>query len=110
MLTRRRFLSAAVALSAAPGVAQMSAPTKVAVHPPGPYWFRPVPNITFTQGIAARISVAGYVTDAQSIAYAGASLPLGVSYNAATFEFVYDGKGAIGSTQGNVLMADDGKP
>src|ERR1700704_6273061 len=76
--------------------------------PPGnlaPAW-QTVPTITFTQGIASNISIAGYVTvpdgDALTISINSAVLPAGVTYNAANKRFVYDGVGTVGSIGGVV--------
>jgi hypothetical protein len=38
------------------------------------------------------------------------ALPAGVTFDAASKRFVYDGVGAVGSTSGHVLTADDGRP
>jgi len=83
--------------------------------PPGnlaPVW-QTVPTMTFTQGIASNISIAGYVSDpdgdALTISVNGL-LPAGVTFDAANKRFVYDGVGAIGNTSGIVLTADDGRP
>jgi hypothetical protein len=38
------------------------------------------------------------------------ALPAGVTYDAAGKRFVYDGVGAVGSTTGHVLTANDGQP
>lgn len=83
--------------------------------PPGnraPVW-QTVPTITFTQGIASNISIAGYVTDpdgdALTISMNGL-LPAGVTFDAPNKRFVYDGVGAVGAISGIVLTADDGKP
>jgi hypothetical protein len=38
------------------------------------------------------------------------ALPVGVTFDAANKRFVYDGIGALGSTNNVVLTADDGKP
>jgi len=85
--------------------------------PPGanraPVW-QTVPTITFTQGIASSISIAGYVTDpdgdALTISVNLAVLPAGVTFDAANKRFVYDGVGPVGSIGGVVLTADDGRP
>ena len=71
-----------------------------------------IPTITFTQGIAASFSVAAFVTDeendALSIAKNANPLPAGVTYDAATKSFIYDGIGGVGSTGGHVLTATEG--
>src|SRR5690349_23626514 len=83
----------------------------VANHPP--VW-SPVPSFVFAQGIASSISVADYVTDADgdalTINMSAGSLPTGATYDAANKRVVYDGTGPIGSSAGNILTADDGKP
>lgn len=77
-----------------------------------PVW-QTISTIAFTQGVAATFSIAGYVSDADGDALTilknSAALPAGVTYNAANKEFVYDGVGALGSTGGHVLTADDGR-
>jgi hypothetical protein len=79
-----------------------------------PVW-QGVPTITFTQGIASSISVAAYVSDPNGDALtinmtSAGPLPAGVTYDAGSKSFVYDGAGAVSITSGNVLTADDGKP
>jgi len=83
--------------------------------PPGnraPVW-QTVPTITFTQGVASSISIAGYVSDpdgdALTISMNG-SLPSGVTFDAAGKRFVYDGAGTVTTISGIVLTADDGRP
>lgn len=70
-----------------------------------------IPTITFTQGIAASFSIAAFVTDedndALSIVKNAVALPVGVTYDAASKSFVYDGIGDIGSTGGHVLTASE---
>jgi hypothetical protein len=77
-----------------------------------PIWTT-VPPLTFIQGIASSISIAAYVTDpdgdALSVMLDDTPLPPGVTYDAAGLRFVYDGIGAIASTEGHVLTADDGR-
>ena len=84
--------------------------------PPGganqaPVW-QVISTIAFTQGVAATFSIAGSVSDADgdalTIVKNSAALPPGVTYDAANKRFVYDGVGAVGSTGGHVLTADDG--
>lgn len=86
-------------------------PTPPATNAP-PAW-RTIPTITFTQGVAASISIAAYVSDADGDALAitknSAALPPGVTYNATSKSLVYDGTGAVGSTSGHVFTADDGR-
>lgn len=85
-------------------------------NPPGanqaPVW-QTISTIAFTQGVAATFSIAGFVSDADgdtlTILKNSASLPPGVTYDAANKRFVYDGVGAVGSTSGHVLTANDGK-
>jgi hypothetical protein len=71
-----------------------------------PLWST-VPTITFTEGVVATISIAGYVTDTQALTISknSAALPAGVTYNAATKSFIYDGIGSVGLTDGHVLTA-----
>jgi hypothetical protein len=84
--------------------------------PPGvnhaPVW-QAISTIAFTQGVAATFSIAGFVSDADgdslTILKNSAALPPGVTYDAANKRFVYDGVGAVGSTGGHVLTADDGR-
>jgi hypothetical protein len=77
-----------------------------------PVW-RTVPTIAFPQGVPSSISIAAYVTDpdgdALTITISSATLPAGVTYDAANKRFVYDGVGPLGSTSGVVLTADDGR-
>ena len=75
-----------------------------------PVWTA-VPTLTFTQGVASTISISKYVKSSNggplAIALNGIALPPGVTYNARTLSFVYDGIGAVGSTEGHVLTASD---
>ena len=75
-----------------------------------PVWTT-MPTLTFTQGVASTISISKYVKSASggplAIALNSIALPPGVTYNARTLSFVYDGIGAIGSTDGHVLTASD---
>ena len=77
-----------------------------------PVW-QTVPTVSFTQGVASNVSIAAYVSDpngdALTIAKNAVALPAGVTYDAAGKRFVYNGIGAVGSTRGHVLTADDGK-
>jgi hypothetical protein len=70
-----------------------------------------VPTLSFTQGVASSISISKYVKSSTggplAIALNGLALPPGVTYNARTLSFVYDGIGAVGSTSGHVLTASD---
>jgi hypothetical protein len=78
-----------------------------------PVW-QVVPNILFTQGVATSISITPYVLDpngdALTITKNAAALPAGVTFDAVNKRFVYDGIGAVASTSGHVLTADDGRP
>jgi len=78
-----------------------------------PVW-QTVPTVSFTQGVASNVSIAAYASDpngdALTITKNSVALPAGVTYDAAGKRFVYDGNGAVGSTGGHVLTADDGKP
>jgi hypothetical protein len=122
-MTRRMFMrrfsagTAAIALTACGGGGSVPVPqptpapapapsSKPVVSNPPPVW-SPVPTITFTQGVPSTISIAGYVTDTQALTISknSAGLPAGVTYNAATKSFVYDGIGAVGMTDGHVLTA-----
>jgi hypothetical protein len=74
----------------------------------------PVPAISFQQGVASTISVASFVSDPNNdpltLTISAAALPNGVTFDAANKRFVYNGIGALGSTNNVVLTADDGKP
>ena len=76
-----------------------------------PVWSA-VPAIAFVQGVAASISIASYVSDpdgdALTLTKNAVELPPGVTFDAANKQFIYDGIGAIGSTSGHVLTAEDG--
>jgi len=80
-----------------------------------PVW-QTVPSVTFTQGVASSVSIAGYVSDPNGDPLTIAlqpndpALPAGVTYDAIGKRFVYDGVGAVGSTSGHILTADDGRP
>lgn len=78
-----------------------------------PVWST-IPTIAFAQGIPSSISIADYVTDPDgdpvTIAKNAVTLPVGVTYDAASKSFIYDGSGPVGTTSGNILTADDGKP
>ena len=71
-----------------------------------------MPTLTFTQGTAASISIAQYVTDANraalTISLNGLALPAGVTFNKTTQSFDYDGVGAVGATDGLILTATQG--
>jgi hypothetical protein len=70
--------------------------------------------VQFTQGVASSVSIAAFATDPNgdplTITKNAAALPAGVTYDSAGKRFVYDGVGAVGSTSGHVLTANDGKP
>jgi len=88
-------------------------PTPVPAPNRGPQWLT-MPAINFAQGVAARVSIAAYVSDPDgddlAIIQAAGALPAGVTYDAAAKTFIYDGIGAAASTSGNILNANDGKP
>jgi hypothetical protein len=71
-----------------------------------------IPTLTFTQGLASSISVAQWLSgatgDAVAISLNSVELPAGVTFNAATLSFDYDGIGAPASTDGHVLLANVG--
>jgi len=77
-----------------------------------PAW-QPISAVTFTQGVAASVSIAPFLSDPNSdpltVAINNVTLPAGVTFDAAGKRFVYDGIGALGSASGVVLTADDGK-
>jgi hypothetical protein len=98
----------------APVPAPVPAPTPVPTPTNrGPQWLT-MPAINFAQGVAARVSIAAYVSDPDgddlAIIQAAGALPAGVTYDAAAKTFIYDGIGAAASTSGNILNANDGKP
>jgi hypothetical protein len=72
-----------------------------------------VPTIHFTLGVAASISIAAYVSDADAdplvVTKNDVSLPPGVTYDAEGQRFVYDGIGGVAGTEGHVLDAEDGR-
>ncbi|HET7763729.1 MAG TPA: putative Ig domain-containing protein [Burkholderiales bacterium] len=90
-----------------------SAPFSVGIVNLPPVWTT-VPTIAFVQGTPSTISIAAFASDpngdALTITKNSAALPAGVTYDQANKRFVYDGVGGVGSTSGNVLTADDGKP
>jgi hypothetical protein len=122
---RRAFLSALTATTAALAVGACGGPMDSGagsgsggpgVNPASnlpPVW-QTVATIQFTQGVASSVSIAAYVSDpngdALTITKNTAALPAGVTYDAAGKRFAYDGVGALGSTSGHVLTANDGKP
>jgi len=105
-----------VGLDQAPTPPVVTTPPPIIPPTPGvnapPVW-QVVPTITFAQGVASSIGIGGYVSDANgdslTIAMNAAVLPAGVTYDAPNKRFVYDGVGAIASTSGVVLIANDGK-
>jgi hypothetical protein len=64
-----------------------------------------VPTISFTKGTTGFVSVASYITDADTTAgaittaYTGAGLPAGVTFNAALKRYEYDGSGDLNTTE-----------
>ena len=78
-----------------------------------PVW-QAVTTIAFTQGVASSVSIAAYVSDsngdALTITKNASALPPGVTFDAANKRFVYDGVGAVFSTGGHILTANDGRP
>jgi hypothetical protein len=122
---RRAFLRAVTTTTAALAVGACGGPMDSGADPgsggPGvnpasnlpPVW-QMVATIQFTQGVASSVSIAAYVSDpngdALTITKNTAALPAGVTYDAAGKRFAYDGVGAVGSTGGHVLTANDGKP
>jgi hypothetical protein len=68
-----------------------------------------VPDITFTQGVPSSISVAQWLASPNGAAVAisldTASLPGGVTFNAATQSLDYDGTGTAAESGGHVLTA-----
>ena len=80
-----------------------------------PVWSS-VPTITFTQGTAANVSIAGYVVDPNNdpliITKNAQALPGGghIVYSSANKRFEYNGNvaAAVGFTDGHILTADDG--
>ena len=77
-----------------------------------PVW-KTLPTLAFTQGIAASISIAEFVSDPDgdslSIVKNDVPLPAGVTYDPAGKRFVYDGRGPAAATDGHVLTARDGR-
>lgn len=71
-----------------------------------------VPTIAFTQGVPGRFSIEAYVRDAEgvhlTITKNAAALPAGVTYDAATKSFIYDGTGSVAATSGHILTATEG--
>ncbi len=78
---------------------------------PAPVWLS-IPTIAFTQGVQSSFSVADYITVANVAAYTltlnGNALPAGVTFNASTRSFDYDGRGGVGGSDGLMLTAIGG--
>ena len=116
---RRAFLkvlTTTTATLAIGGCGGASAPASTSSSPVAnlpPVW-QMLPTITFTQGVATSVSIASYVSDpngyALTIAKNNVPLPAGVTYDQANKRFFYDGVGAVGSTGGQVLTANNGQP
>ncbi len=116
---RRAFLkvltttTAALAMGGCGGAAGPASTSSSPVANLPPAW-QTVPTIAFTQGVASGVSIAAYVSDpngdALTITKNNVLLPAGVTYDQANKRFVYDGVGAVGSTGGHVLTANDGRP
>lgn len=87
------------------------APAAPAPAPVTPVWLS-IPTIAFTQGVPSSFSVADYISVANVSAYTltlnASPLPAGVSFNSATRSFDYDGRGAVGVSDGHVLTASGG--
>lgn len=111
--------AAAVATPAPSPVATAPAPVPVPVPvapvatpaPATPLWLS-IPTIAFTQGTPSSFSVADYITAANAAALTltlnAPALPAGVTFNAANRTFDYDGRGAVGVTDGHMLTAVGG--
>lgn len=81
-------------------------PVTTPSSPSLPVW-SPIPTLTFVQGVRSSISIAGYVSNATNatLLLTAGTLPPGVTFNAATRAFDYDGSGAVASADGFVLAA-----
>jgi hypothetical protein len=68
-----------------------------------------IPDIAFVEGTPSSFSVAAYISADNVAAFTlslnAQPLPAGVTFNAATRSFDYDGKGAPAGTDGHVLTA-----
>lgn len=68
-----------------------------------------IPDIAFVEGSPSSFSVATYISAENAAAFSlslnAMPLPAGVTFNAATRSFDYDGKGAPADTAGHVLTA-----
>lgn len=93
--------------SPSPTPAPSPSPTPVGNR--APVWVT-VPTVTFTVGVPATFPISAFVSDADgdalTITHTG-TLPVGVTFDAANKRFVYDGSGAVQSTTGHVLTAND---
>jgi hypothetical protein len=90
-------------------VAPQPAPVVAAPNPAAvPVW-ADIPAISFTQGTPSTISVANYITVADAavvtLTLNQTPLPPGVTFNAATRSFDYDGSGSVAVADGFVLTA-----
>jgi len=76
---------------------------------PNPPTWSAIPTLTFVQGIASSIPIGQYLSSADARALAigltAGQLPAGVTFNAATKAFDYDGSGAVATADGLVLTA-----
>ncbi len=113
---RRAFLRTLTTTTAALAIGACGGPTgSTPDAAPGGPGANPASNLPpVWQGVASSVSIAAYASDpngdALTITKNSVALPTGVTYDAAGKRFVYDGIGAVGSTGGHVLTADDGKP
>ncbi|MBC7465761.1 MAG: hypothetical protein H7256_07200 [Bdellovibrio sp.] len=85
-------------------------PSSTAPSPDGqgsPTWAL-LPTIAFTVGVPGFISIAAYVNNAGhnvAVTLNNLALPIGVTYDAASKGFVYDGSGPVALTEGHILTA-----
>ncbi|TFW17152.1 hypothetical protein E4L96_15030 [Massilia arenosa] len=96
-------------LGLGPGkIKQPTNPSPGKPTPVTPVWTT-VPDLQFTQGVAASISVAQYVSVSDASAFTlslnSVALPPGVTFNAAKMTFDYDGVGAPANTTNHILTA-----
>jgi hypothetical protein len=109
--------SDATSAAPAPGSGPVPGPGPAPGPAPGPnvapVWTN-IPTVQFTQGVASSFSLASFVSDANGDALAitmnAATLPAGVTFDAAGKRLVYDGNGAAASVNGVQMTADDGRP